>query len=368
MTSVLVLACETFRHHSTNPLDLAEALARAGLGVTVGAPWDPEARAQAAGRGFATCVVGREGRNAAFWSGALAAARRLRPDVVVGVNAVGFVAADLVRTARLARGLVALPLELQPPSGHARSLSVRWQARRLRTADLVLTTSGARAEAMRELFGLDERPLVVENAPLERPEPSDLLVHRAHAAGLRGRRIVVYAGALGAASCLLEAVEASRLWASDTGLVLVVFGGSDEQRRTLEAAVERSRGRAVLLPPVQGRGALLSLLSGADAALVLYDPEGAGENVQLATPNKLYDALACGLPLVTNPLPGPMSWVLAEGAGATCAPRSPESIAAAVDVLVADLEERRALARALFAEHFEGGRHLDEAVRRVAAL
>ncbi|MFM2152470.1 MAG: hypothetical protein RL199_905 [Pseudomonadota bacterium] len=368
MKRVLVLAGENFRVHSTNPLDLAEALAREGLEVTVAAPWDDDARVRSGGRGFAAVRIGREGSNASLWGGGVRLAARLRPDVVMGVNAVGFVAADVVRSFGLARRLASYALEYQLPDAAPRSLSVRWWALRARRADLVLATSAPRAAAMHAALKLARAPIVVENAPTQRPVPSAELRRTARAHGLRAERVVVYAGAINRVACLVEAVEASRLWTADAGLALVAFGGSSGERDALSAAIARAEGRAVLLPPVNGRGPLLSLLAGADAAVVLYDPAEGGANVALATPNKLYDALAAGLPVVTNDLPGPMREVLQAGAAAPCEPRNASSIAAAVDRLIGGQQAFAAAARRLFDDRFLDGRHLREAVRAVTAL
>jgi glycosyltransferase involved in cell wall biosynthesis len=203
---------------------------------------------------------------------------------------------------------------------------------------------------------------------MRRAVPSDELRRLARAKGLRGDRLVVYAGAVHEAACLVEAAQASGLWSSDAGLALVAFGGSSDDREALERAVAASQGRAVLLPPVEGRDRLLSLLAGADAAVVLYNATQGGANVALATPNKLYDAFAAGLPVVTNDLPGPMHEALEAGVAVACEPRGPASIAAAVDALLAEREVFAASVRRLFDARFLDGRHLREAVRAVGAL
>ena len=368
MRRVLVLACETFRFHSTNPLDLAEALARGGLSVTVAAPFADDALERHRSRGFEALRLGIDGDNLRFWTGAVRVARRLRPDVVIGVNAVGFVAADLVHSLGLARHFVAYALELQQPSRHPRSLSVRWQAHRMRRASMVIATSEPRANAMREAFALSRPPMVAENAPTQRAPTSDALRAIARAHGLKASRIVVYAGTISEAACLVEAARSSRMWTSNAGLALVARGGTPSEREALTRAVAGSQGRAVLLPPVEGREPLLTLLSGADAGLVLYDPQSGGPNVAMATPNKLYDALAAGLPVVTNDLPGPMRDVVSSGAGVACDPRSPASIADAVDRLLGERDAFAASSRRLFDERFLDGRHLRPVVDALRSL
>lgn len=367
---VLVLSTEPFRFQSTNPLDLAEGLASDGCDVTVAAPFATEALESNRHRGFSIHRL-EPGGNASFWWRSLRTARALRPDVVVGVNSVGFVAADLVRLAGLARACVAYQLELPSIAESPRSVSVRWFAGRVRHAELVLSTSEARAEVLRDRFHTPETPLAIANAPVRTPErASPELLQAARDKGLRGSRVLVYAGAHGSMTCLAAAAEASRLWASDVGLAIVAFGGSEAERRVVAEAVGRSEGRAVELAPVSGgRDKLLGLLAAFDAGLVLYDHRGDnGDNVRLATPNKLYDYLAAGLPVVASDTPGVLASADEAEFGVCCDPRDPRAIANAVDRLFADRERHAERTRSVFAERFSYARQSEAARKRIMAL
>jgi glycosyltransferase involved in cell wall biosynthesis len=70
-------------------------------------------------------------------------------------------------------------------------------------------------------------------------------------------------------------------------------------------------------------------------------------NHRLATPNKLFECLAAGVPVVAGDLPGMRQIVLGDPAGALgalCDPTDPGSIAAtAAGLLALDPAERRAL-------------------------
>jgi glycosyltransferase involved in cell wall biosynthesis len=80
---------------------------------------------------------------------------------------------------------------------------------------------------------------------------------------------------------------------------------------------------------------LPSWVAGADVGVIAFQPIEA--NNLLATPNKLFECLAVGVPVVVSDFPEMRAIVDTWGVGATCDPRSPASIADAVrDVLARD--------------------------------
>ena len=76
-------------------------------------------------------------------------------------------------------------------------------------------------------------------------------------------------------------------------------------------------------------------------------------NHRYTTPQKLFESLAAGVPVVASDLPGMAPIVRATGAGVLCDPTSPASIAEAITTIVtAPAAERLALReRALRAAH-----------------
>ena len=76
-------------------------------------------------------------------------------------------------------------------------------------------------------------------------------------------------------------------------------------------------------------------------------------NHRYTTPQKLFESLAAGVPVVASDLPGMAPIVRSTGAGVLCDPTSPASIAAAIRQFVgAPPEERAAMRdRALDAAH-----------------
>ena len=66
-------------------------------------------------------------------------------------------------------------------------------------------------------------------------------------------------------------------------------------------------------------------------------------NHRLTTPNKLFEAMAAGVPVVASDLPGMASIVTETGCGVLCDPADPGSIAAAIrSILDASPDERGA--------------------------
>ena len=175
--------------------------------------------------------------------------------------------------------------------------------------------------------------------------------------------LAVYAGAHGPANGLGQLLDAAaRL--RGTGLRLVLVGeGAEKPALVARAALERLP--VTFLDPLP-KPHLARLLAGADIGLLCLAP--VPEFAEWTAPNKLAEALAAGLPMVTN-VPGRAARLLAEnGCGLSVPPDDADSLAAALLAMATDPPRRAAMARAarLVAE-----RHLDSrriAVRLVAVV
>ena len=97
--------------------------------------------------------------------------------------------------------------------------------------------------------------------------------------------------------------------------------------------------------------ALLPWTASADILVMAIQPTTL--NHRLTTPQKLFEALAAGVPVVASDLPGMAGVVTATGCGELCDPLSPASIAGAIrSILGRSPAERDALrARVLAAAH-----------------
>lgn len=270
-----------------------------------------------------------------MWAGSLAAITRQRSRL--GGHAV-YDSRDIFMASR---AWARLEWPLQPALA---ALERHW-ARRM---DRVLTVNEPYADLLAARLGV-VRPLVVMNCPASWTPPDPPPDRIREALGLpRTTAIALYAGQLVSDRGIEQAVQAV-LGIPDTVLVLLGYGPMAVELARL-AATPPYRGRVKLLPPVTP-DELLEWTASADVAVMPIQPTSL--NHRYTTPQKLFESLAAGVPVVASDLPGMRAVVEATGAGTVCDPTSPEAIAAALtQVLHAPLERRAALrAAALDAAH-----------------
>jgi glycogen synthase len=211
----------------------------------------------------------------------------------------------------------------------------RW-ARRM---DGVLTVNEPYADLLVDQLGV-ARPAIVVNCP-ERwtpPDPRpDLL--RAATGVPADTRVVLYQGQLIGERGIEQAMDAIL---AVPGAVLCLLGfGSWEARFRAAAAEPRYRGRVFVLPAVTP-DQLLAWTASADVMLMPIQPTTT--NHRFTTPQKLWEAMAAGVPVVASDLPGMATVVRETGTGELCDPEDPASIAAAIRrVLERPADEREAL-------------------------
>ncbi|MGE0385652.1 MAG: glycosyltransferase [Gammaproteobacteria bacterium] len=215
----------------------------------------------------------------------------------------------------------------------------RWLDRQcVRRAAAVVTVSDGIAGMVESAYG--RRPEVVRNC-------HDARLDAAPPAGLRATLglgdevfLLVSIGHGGkSGQAVPEAVRALRMLPGHVHLALVGRGHEDC------IALARSIGvqaRVHAVDPV-APNAVVPFVAGADASLVLYFPENA--DYLHALPNKLFQSIAAGLPVLYDPsLPEIARIVSGPGIGVQVDPRSPESIAGGVRVVL-DPRRREVLKR-----------------------
>ncbi len=212
-------------------------------------------------------------------------------------------------------------------------------------ADAVIAVSAGIAARLSERYRLRRPAAVVRNLPdLPPPRPgsapdlrrelalgdSPLILHQGSAAPGRGGETLVRA---------LAALPEAQL----------LFLGAAEPDAKRLAAVAREAGvaaRTRFLGPVPPE-ALLSHTAQADVGVSLL--EDSCDNHRLALPNKLFEYLAGGLPIVVSDLPEAAELVRGRGIGRCADPGDSESVAAALRAALAgraDADLRRRLAEA----------------------
>jgi glycosyltransferase involved in cell wall biosynthesis len=232
----------------------------------------------------------------------------------------------------------------------------RWLGRRergwARSADGRLTVNDQLAAQLARRWGVDDRPIVIPNWPEPRPLPDGPGRIRDGLGLPPTTRIVLFQGRLGPNLGLDEAAEAILL-VPDAVLVLIGFG------RWFARSVERDAdprftGRHVTLPAVHP-DELLEWTASADVSVIPLPPVSA--NQRAATPNKLWESLAAGTPVVVGPgLPVMAEVVGRHEVGVVAASLSPADLAAAIrsvlDVEPDVARERRRRIAALAGREF----------------
>jgi glycosyltransferase involved in cell wall biosynthesis len=223
-----------------------------------------------------------------------------------------------------------------------------------RRADARITVNEALATRLAARWRTDDRPLVVPNWPATtlQPEalPPDLIRSRL---GLpASTRIALFQGRLGPNLGLDEAADAT-LAVPNALLCLVGFG------RGFAASLARDTdpryaGRHATLPAVHP-DELLAWTASADVALVPLPP--VSENQRASTPNKFWEAIAAGTPLVIGPgLDVMAELVETHDLGVVAASLAPDDLAAAIrrvlDVEPATAADRRRRIASVARERF----------------
>ncbi len=106
----------------------------------------------------------------------------------------------------------------------------------------------------------------------------------------------------------------------------------------------RTAGRLHVLPAVPPTE-LLDWVASADIVAMPIQPSTL--NHRLTTPNKLFEAMAAGVPVVASDLPGMAPIVAETGCGVVCDPTDPAAIADAIrSIFALSADEREAMSRA----------------------
>lgn len=225
----------------------------------------------------------------------------------------------------------------------------RWARR----ADALMTVNDAFAGVLSRRFGR-RRFVVVHNCPPRwTPESGGPDRLRAAAGVKLSDQVVLYHGLLARDRGIEQLAEAMLEPGLESAhLVLLGYGPLEPALRDL-ASEPRFGGRLHLVPAVPADD-LLRWIATADVNAIPLQPSTI--NHVLCTPNKLFESIAAGVPVVVSDFPVMRGIVMADPAGplgATCDPADPASIGEAIRSLLAAPEAERATlrARCLVAAH-----------------
>jgi glycosyltransferase involved in cell wall biosynthesis len=170
---------------------------------------------------------------------------------------------------------------------------------------------------------------------------------------LGNRFAAIYFGAMGMANGLEYVVETARVLAErgKNHIVLVLLGGGGKHDELENLAHRYGLKNVVFRPPAPDKEELARIVAGCDACLTIYR----AANEHTWSPNKMFDALAAGKPVLIN-VPGWLGETIEKNhCGRYVDPHRPEALADALEELSSDAalcrrmgENARALAERQF--------------------
>jgi len=195
----------------------------------------------------------------------------------------------------------------------------------------VITVSPPIVDEIQRRYG-GPRAVVVRNVPpFQPPLASNRL--RERLALPATTQIALYQGNISENRSLQVLVRAARYLPDDIVIVLMGNGPSTERLEALIA--QEGVGERVRLVPAAPYSELLAWTASADLGLILLSPDFS-LNIRYCLPNKLFEYLMAGLPVLTSPLEAVAEVLTRYDAGQVCPSLAPEEIARSITTMLAN--------------------------------
>jgi glycosyltransferase involved in cell wall biosynthesis len=176
-------------------------------------------------------------------------------------------------------------------------------------------------------------PLIVQNyPPSKEPMNSTKLRNELTVRGIKAETIVLYQGLIHTSRCIEELVVSTNHFGD--GIVLVVIGSGYDEYADPNKIMKQS-DKVLVLQQVP-YDELLPYTASADIGILFY--RNTCRNNYYCAPNKLYEYMMMGLPIVTCDYPGLKKIVEGEQVGLCVNPEKPLEIAKAINILATDHE------------------------------
>lgn len=199
------------------------------------------------------------------------------------------------------------------------------EKRLARRADAVLGLSDVRARCLSRWYGIP-RPTVIYNIvdPVQAGEqaPFDLRA----LVGAESRCIVHTGDITNRGRALNELIDAMALLPGDCTLVFLGQGEAwpELRARAAQLGIDHRVFQVPPVPPDQ----VAAAISSADVGISLLRPDA--YNIRASIPNKLWEAMAAGLPIVASDNFAQVQIIRRCDLGVTCSPHHPPDIARAI--------------------------------------
>lgn len=204
------------------------------------------------------------------------------------------------------------------------------ESRHIRHCDAIITINHSIAALLRERYGLTEVDVITNATTPLAGRPRDLR----RACGIESNALVLlYQGGLTAGRQLEQVVTAMASVRHPRVHLVMLGSGALKSRLVRLASRGAARGRVHFLDPVP-QAELLEWSASADGGIIPYGSDCL--NNHLCTPNKLYEFIAAGTPILANDLPELRASVAAHGFGLIREMRDSNSVATAIDEFFAD--------------------------------
>jgi glycosyltransferase involved in cell wall biosynthesis len=221
-----------------------------------------------------------------------------------------------------------------------------YEGRLTRRAVALITVNEDYARILRRRLR-PRRTLIVRNCPPRWSPSNKPTSHLRSASGVPpDRRLILYHGAFSQNRGIEELAEALVCPGLESAHLALLGVGSIRPALDALARDPRFEGRVHVLDAVPPDN-VLDWVAGADVDVMAI--QRSSLNHWLCTPNKLWESLAAGVPVVASDFPTMRRVVLEDPAGSlggVCDPGRPDSIAAAIVAIIGKPEEERARLRA----------------------
>ncbi len=270
---------------------------------------------------------------------------KLYADTALSYSAAVFVAHDLpmLPVAQLAADRCGAKLvydshELYAGQELSKREKRRWseiEARYIRSCDAVITVNRSIASELERRYGIDGVEVILNAEKTAKLPEKTRLFHEKF--GLPEQsRILLLQGGLSAGRNLETLVEAMRLLKNDE-ICLVMLGDGALKKSLQKRASSAKLSERVFFHPAVPQAELLFYTAAADAGVIPY--QATCMNNYFCTPNKLFEFIAAGLPILASDLPEMRSLVQQQGIGRVGDMQTAEKIASLVDGFFADTEK-----------------------------